>query len=120
MLDVRCPEYLDAVKRFAQTMGLADQLQSRLDYLNAYAYHPDDTSFHCRTEKRCVLGKDFAPHSFSFAMYERDPEQPDNPDAWKFWFQGGLIYQGPDSPANGSGPSFTVSLAEGTGWFVHT
>jgi hypothetical protein len=31
-----------------------------------------------------------------------------------------LIYQGPNCPADGSFPSLCVSLAPGTGWFVHT
>jgi hypothetical protein len=38
----------------------------------------------------------------------------------KFSFNGGLIYQGPDSPADGSFPSLCVGLASGTGWFCHT
>ena len=33
---------------------------------------------------------------------------------------GGLIFQGPGLPADGSFPSLTVSLASGTGWFCHT
>jgi hypothetical protein len=37
------------------------------------------------------------------------------------WFGGGLIYQGPDVPADGSFPSLTVSMnPTRIGWFVHT
>ena len=49
---------------------------------------------------------DFAPHSLCFS-------QPRG-------LHGGFIYQGPDSPADGGAPSFTVSLAGGVGWFCHT
>jgi hypothetical protein len=116
MLDVRCPEYLEEVKKFAASVGLSDQLQSQLDYLDDYGnigVLTDDP----KIENRCILSKDFAPHSFAFAI-ERPTKDPANP--WKFWFNGGLIAQFPDMPADGSAPSFCVSLAPGSGWFVHT
>ena len=53
-----------------------------------------------------MLGKDFAPYSFDFALY-----RPGAKDARKFVFNGGLIFQGPSCPADGSFPSLTVSLA---------
>lgn len=108
------PGYLDEVKKFAAAHGLADQLQEQLDYLDGYG----------NGDNRCVLGKDHAPHSFAFAMYR--PNDAGEPGAaplqekWKYWFQGGLILQGLGNKADGSFPVCTVSLAEGTGWFVHT
>lgn len=100
MLVIHDPEYLDLVRDFAKSMGLEQQLQQKLDYLAEYG----------DGNNTCKLGKDFAPHSFIFTMF-RDGS---------YWFNGGLIYQGPDCPADGSFPSFTVSLAKRTGWFVHT
>lgn len=117
MLDVKCLEHLEEVKKFAESIGLADQLQKQLDFLDKYGHDPNDTSPQRRLENRCVLKKDFAPHSFDFAIYRPDAE---NPGQERLWLNGGLIYQGPDSPANGGAPSFTVSLAEGVGWFLHT
>jgi hypothetical protein len=64
------------------------------------------------------LSYDFAPHSFSFAHYALPNFTEDGER--QFWFDGGLIYQGPESPANGLGPSLCVSPANGTGWFCHT
>jgi hypothetical protein len=64
-----------------------------------------------------VLSGDFAPRSFSFCHYIL-PEKAG--EKRQFGMNGGLIYQGPVSPADGSFPSLTVSLASGTGWFCHT
>jgi hypothetical protein len=99
MLTILDQDHFEKVKAFAERVGLADQLQRQLDYLGA-----NDGA------REIKLGRDFAPHSFTFAMY-RDG---------KYLFNGGLIYQGPDCPADGSFPSLTVSLATGTGWFAHT
>jgi hypothetical protein len=122
MLVIADPDHFASVCKFAAQIGLAGQLAGKLAYLDQYAYDPDGQEFQRRIEKKCVLGKDFAPHSFSFAIYQRDLKVENLGDAptWKFWFNGGLIYQGPDCPADGSFPSLTVSLAKGTGWFVHT
>jgi hypothetical protein len=38
----------------------------------------------------------------------------------KFLYNGGLIYQGPGPPGDGSFPSLSLSLTRGMGWFVHT
>ena len=59
-----------------------------------------------------LLSSDFAPRSFAFAHFVL-PKYAANGQR-SFWFNGGLIYQGPDSPADGSFPSLTVSLASGT------
>lgn len=107
-------EHFDAVMKFAEANGLKEQLEQALDRLRNYSYYPDDPE---SVEKKCTLRRDYAPHSFAFEIYRPDPEKPGE---WVFWFNGGLIFQGPKNPANGSAPSFTVSLAEGTGWFMHT
>jgi hypothetical protein len=115
------PEHLANVLSFAFRMGLGEQLFKKLIYLSNYACHPDSDEETEREPKRCILMADFAPHSFRFAIYRRNPKlPPDHTAGWKYWFNGGLIYQGPDCPADGSFPSLAVSLAEGTGWFVHT
>lgn len=64
---------------------------------------------------RCVLYRDWAPLSFSFRIERRDLN-----GEWVHWFNGGLIYSGPDVPLDGSMPSLTVSLTPYTGWGVHT
>lgn len=116
MLEVKCPEYLEEVRAFARTLGLEDQLQSRLDYLSHYG-HAGDAAVPESEQPVCVLCSDFAPHSFAFELYRPDPAAE---GGRRFRFNGGIIFQGPNNPANGGAPSFTVSLAEGTGWFIHT
>ena len=117
MLEVKCPEHLEKVRAFAASIGKAYQLQSRLDFLADYGNAGLEKDDPRRRENKCVLSWDFAPHSFGFTMYRADPDEA---DGFRYWFIGGLVYQGPDSPANGGAPSYTVSLAEGVGWFVHT
>ena len=58
-------EYLCEVRAFAKKIGKAEQLEAQLQYLANYANHTENH----KTE--CVLGKDFAPYSFSFAMRRR-------------------------------------------------
>jgi hypothetical protein len=76
-------------------------------FLNHEGQHP----------RQCVLSRDFAPHSFRFGHYVSPEFASDGKR--KFWFNGGLIYQGPNAPADGSFPSLTVSLSSGTGWYCH-
>lgn len=102
MIDTsECQEYFDEVLKFAIERGLKEQLEKQLNYLDGYSG---------RQNTLCKLYPDHAPHSFNFVMH-RDGQR---------WFNGGLIFQSPDCPADGSFPTLTVSLAEGTGWFVHT
>ncbi len=98
-------DYLETVRENARKMGLSSQLERQLDYLATYGGRG----------LQCILGKDFSPQSFDFALY-----LPGAKDDRKFFMNGGLIYQGPSCPADGSFPSLTVSLASGTGWFCHT
>lgn len=110
VIDPSQMERLEEIREFARQMGLSDQLNKKLSFLDSRE------SWGKRTQ--CVLNWDFAPHSFSFCHYllpdvtrsgKREP-----------MLNGGLIYQGPGCPADGSFPSLTVSLASGTGWFCHT
>jgi hypothetical protein len=105
ILDDEQLDRLEQVREFARSMGLTEQLERQLGYLAGYGDQ----------RNQVVLGYDFAPHSFSFGMYRPGPKEER-----KCRFNGGLIYQGPSSPADGSFPSLTVSLASGTGWFCHT
>jgi hypothetical protein len=98
-------DHLDAVRENARQMGLSVQLERQLDYLATYGGH----------NYQCVLGKDFAPYSFDFALY-----RPGVKDARKFVFNGGLLFQSTQQPANGSFPLLSVSLHSDSGWFVHT
>ncbi len=110
MLNVKCYDHIEKVRAFAAQIGLADQLAKQLDYLHDYG-GGEGREDYCR----CDLFEDFAPYSFTFCIYRT--EEGKEP---KFWMNGGIIYQGPGCPADGSFPSLTVSLAEGTGWFLHT
>lgn len=94
---------------------LVDQLQDQLIYLDEYANRKG--CLYDRTQgsnTRCILYHDHAPWSFYFVM----EHLVDN--AWKRYFNGGLIYQGPTQKCDGSFPALTVSLASGDGWHVHT
>lgn len=92
--------YLDEVLAFAWKRGLSDQFYSRLEYLAERG--PND--------KRTVLGKDFAPFSFTFQHFRGD--QP--------WINGGLIYYGPGDTGV-SAPQFSVRIGDSKeGWSVNT
>jgi hypothetical protein len=55
-------DHLEQVREFARSAGLSDQLERQLHYLADYGH----------SGNQCVLGKDFAPHSFSFVSTSRD------------------------------------------------
>ncbi len=106
--------YFTEVVTFANKMGLLGQLVEMLQYLNTYgdlAQQPERTT-------RCELASDFAPYSFRYVMY-RVEQTPDGVKE-EFWFNGSLIYQGPDSPSGGAYPTLNVSLSSGIGWVSHT
>ena len=105
ILDDEQLDRLEQVREHARALGLTEQLERQLGYLAGYG---DE-------HNQVMLSYDFAPHSFSFATYRPGPK-----DERKLRFIGGLIFQGPSCPADGSFPSLTVSLASGTGWFCHT
>jgi len=80
-------EHLAQAREFARMIGLSRQLEKQLDYLASY------------DGRQCVLGKGFAPHSFDCAIY-----RPGVKDARRFSFNGGLLFQRPGLPADGSWP----------------
>lgn len=109
-------DYYNQVCDFANNNDLFEQFKQQIDFLDTYANRPGcmyDIDKGMNT--RCKLYKDFAPYSFQFVM-----EKTDNGKDWKFWFNGGLIYQGPTQPLDGSFPALTVSFNKNTGWSIHT
>jgi hypothetical protein len=101
---------LEEVREFARAIGKFNQLNAQLMRLDGGSFFGADS--------QCWLSGDFAPHSFGFCHYILPRHARDGRRT--FAMNGGLIYQGPTSPANGDFPSLTVSLASGTGWFCHT
>lgn len=114
MITIHNTEHFNEVMGFAVKRGLAHQLVHRLNYLSSYAQHRTNT------EKGgiivCHLQRDFAAHSFVFQVNLESTTDGVNVPI----MNGGLIYQGPGLPADGSFPQLTVSLSEGEGWMVHT
>jgi hypothetical protein len=105
MIEVRNQEHLDAVRAFAATLPdprSAESLERCLARLEDVASDGG----------KCVLFKDFAPHSFEFGLLHEDGRP---------WVNGGVIfYAGPES---GSGsPQFSVSNSglKYSRWEVHT
>lgn len=107
MLDTsRVTQELEAARLFADTIGLRDQLEERLRYLDTYSEGDE------RGKSRCQLFTDFAPASFAFTMEVKNAK-----GEYKPWFNGGLIFHG---PCDGGAPNFSVSLSDEPGWQVHT
>lgn len=110
MLDTEdITEYLEEVRKFADKVGLREQLEEKLEYLGTYAEYLDT---------KCYLGKDFAPYSFSFTMMRRDKGSEED---YQYWFNGGCIFHGPhDNGGDGGAPTFSVNLNPHHGWSIHT
>jgi hypothetical protein len=115
MLVVLCREHLDAVREWARQNQLLETLDAALF----------DLGEGIGRSNWVELYSDFAPHSFGFCLYRI--ENPDAPrgtplSRGRFVFNGGLIYHGPQCPADGSFPSLSVSLSGRTDarWEVHT
>jgi hypothetical protein len=99
---------LDDAKAFAARVGLAEQLEERLRFLDQYGGPSKVT--------RCVLYKDLAPYSFTFVMEIRGAG-----DRWRAWFEGGLIYHGAhDGHGCGCAPTYAVTMEATNGWSIHT
>jgi hypothetical protein len=110
ILDEMALDRVEQVREFASTVGLRDQFEGQLARLNRLTMG----DYPCQ----CLLYTDFAPHSFGFsywtpAVYSRSGKR-------EFQYHGGLIYQGPGCPGDGSFPSLSVNLSSGAGWFCHT
>jgi len=109
-IDGNVQEYFEEVKRHAEEIGLADNLQKSLDYLDTFAEHGD------RGKTRCRLFKDFAPYSFDIRMERRTKDGGYEP-----WWNGGLIFHGPhDGFGSGAFPTLSVSINPEHGWQVHS
>lgn len=109
------------IMQFAAKHDLLGQLIDTLHHLSNYA-----NAEGCMYDKEkgkntcCTLYPDWAPLSMRIRM-EYTEDWDGTAGIWKCLYTGGLVYQGPDQPADGSGPSFTVSLnSEKVGWYVHT
>lgn len=102
---------------FARKAGCTDQLGRDLIKL-----------FHCLTvgmtrdnTRVAELGKDFAPLSMAFAIWDGFGRERSN-----LVLNGGWIYAGPGAPGDGSFPSLSVNLDYLTGnhpthaWSIHT
>lgn len=103
-------KYLEEVKKFAKIIGKEKVLQQRLDYLDTYACPDND-----KEKTKCLLFKDFAPFSFDFVMHVRQQD-----GTYKRWFNGGLIYYGPNQ--DGVNLQFSVRLGDTreADWTINT
>lgn len=109
----RCGEHFFKVVAFAKSVDALDQLGQSLEYLATYGQAGGNVT-------RCKLYTDFARHSFGFTVERFQPET-----GWKPWMSGGLIYEGPDQPLDGSAPALCVSLHKRSAksphsWTTHT
>lgn len=101
---------------FAQNAGCTDQLGRDLVKLLQVL----TVGMTKDGDRKAELGTDFAPLSFSFAIWDGSGREQ------RLVLNGGWIYAGPDAPGDGSGPSFSVDLGWATGqrpthsWNVHT
>lgn len=130
MLDVRCQEYLEEVRKKANELGMRELLEEKLTYLDTFgctvsvdgpptkatvwerAEHPTCVE---RERSRCVLMKDHAPLSFYFELYSRGAD-----GEYHFWFNGGMLWFSRGDTGVGS-PQFSVRLDNSqSGWEIHT
>lgn len=110
-LIVHCPEKLAEVCEFAEKVNAQEHFLSRLKYLSTYGQCDGRMT-------RCNLYPDSAPHSFLFKVEAQGIDF-----SWERFMFGGLIYDGPGCPNDGSAPAFTVSLTRSKelhSWGIHT
>jgi len=118
MLCIQDQEYFDQTMEFARAIGMAEQLQERLDYLANFACRDSEGNCDpCKT--RCKLSPDrpiglHTPHpdNFYFVMERRQPD-----GSYRFWFNGGLIFHGLKGHYERGG---SVHLEPTAGWEIHT
>ena len=140
MLVVKDWDYFNKVCSWANQHGMGEELWKELWYLHGYADREMGIEHACSRcghlnivgdrgvmagRTKCELHKDFAPASFSFAMFR----QTDG--FWDFWFSGGVIYYGDqrgwqleDGKVIGQDACtvdpLSVTLTEQIGWSIHT
>lgn len=97
VLEVKCPEHLEKVRAFAQTVpGGEEALNNALERLRVT----------CGPGCRVELYDDFAPWSFRFAIFRASGGMRD-----QLVINGGLLYSGPGgAPLDGSFPALSVDL----------
>ncbi len=104
-------DYLEGVREKAHAMGIGRDLERKIGqlYNMTFTCTRDDEGFDRKLEqtRRVIIGKDFAPLSFDWALY-RPPVQSGKDRT--FVMNGGLIYHGPTCPGDGSSPSLTVDM----------
>ena len=103
--DPKVRERMGEAIAHAVKVGLLCQLFQQLVWLDRYGNAEGQ-----RGPWTVELGCDFAPYSFSVVWR----------NSGEFAFNGGLIYQGPEAPGDGSFPALSVSLTKADGWFTHT
>jgi hypothetical protein len=101
-LIVKCPEHLEAVRKFADETNQRQQLEEKLTSLTRYL--PDGW--------RVELYTDFAPYSFIWVEIRIE-------DNYRGML-GGLIYHGQIPNHGGGYPTFSVCLTPTSGWSIHT
>jgi len=102
-------EKLAEVQAFAVRIGMRDNLEAQLRFLDEYAEDGD------RGRTCCRLYHDGAPFSFGFLMRLRRGGK------YLDWFNGALIFHGPhDGGGDGTAPTLAVCLQPTAGWTVHT
>lgn len=129
---ITCPVEFRAAYEFAQRNGCFDEFASKFVHMLGFLASPmvkrdsgADKPLELNDREICArVSYDGAPHSFGFAIWQDKPVQI--PDSGLFRFNGALIYAGPTSPGDGSGPSFSVDLNWALGqspkhsWNIHT
>jgi hypothetical protein len=102
ILIVKCPEYLEEVRKFADYTNQREAFEDKLKDLTQYK--PDGWTVELYT--------DFAPYSFFWAEYGPTHQRG---------LICGLIFHGAhDGGGNGSAPTFSVNLSAISGWSIHT
>lgn len=114
MLIILCTSHHEVTKAFAERIGLLDDLEAQLTYLDGYA---NEASRRAGSSDltRCQLSQDIAPWSFYFQM-----ERAGEDGIYRFWFEGALVYHGPSDGGSGEAPSFATGLVPQHGWSLHT
>jgi len=101
-LRIKCRKRFLQEKEFAEKVGLGAEFDRAIQIAHEWAQNGQSVEIY----------SDFAPHSFGFAILSNNGS---------CILAGGLIYQGPELPANGSAPSFSVSMdSTRRGWFYHS
>lgn len=121
IIDPHARERFLEIIKFATEHDLLSQIVDTLNYLNHYAN--GEGCMYDKTKGKntcCTLLMDWAPLSMRIRMDCTD-DWDGTAGRWTPLYTGGLIYQGPDLPADGSEGSLTVSLDRTKiGWSIHT